>query len=173
MAFNSRASFQSAGVSLIELIVVLLLIGILSVYTASRFFSTSSFDQAGFTQQSLSAIRYAQKLAIASGCDVRLTFAATSISLHKWIDTTNNRCDAAAPAAVITPVTEPGGGNFTVQAPAALTVTASLGAFYFDRIGIPFSTGGVRLSSETTVDVGNDRISIAPETGFVRCTPDC
>ena len=170
---NSARSSRAPGVSLVELIVVLLLIGILSAYTASRFFSTSSFDQAGFTQQSLSAIRYAQKLAIASGCDVRLTFTATSIALHKWVDTTNDRCDAAAPAAVITPVTEPGGGNFTVQVPAALTVTASLGAFYFDRIGIPFSTGGAKLTVETTVDVGTDRISIAPETGFVRCTPDC
>ena len=80
---NSRSRSSAQGVTLIELIVVLLLIGILSAYVASRFFSTSSFDQAGFTQQSLSSIRYAQKLAIASGCDVRLTFTATSITLHK------------------------------------------------------------------------------------------
>ncbi|NKB38805.1 MAG: prepilin-type N-terminal cleavage/methylation domain-containing protein [Gammaproteobacteria bacterium] len=163
----------TSGFTLIELIVVLILVGVLSLYAASRFFSTTSFDQAGFAQQSLAAIRYAQKLAISSGCDIRLTFTASSIALHKWVDTSNNRCDSAAPSATITPVSQPGGGDFSIQAPTGISVTASSAAFYFDRIGIPFSIGGTKLVAETTVDIGTETISIAPETGFVRCTPDC
>ena len=173
MKFVIKSKQVTSGFTLIELIVVLILVGVLSLYAASRFFSTTSFDQAGFTQQSLAAIRYAQKLAIASGCDIRLTFTATSIDLHSWIDTTNNRCDAAAPSATITPVSQPGDGNFSIQAPTGITLTASSAAFYFDRIGIPFSTAGTKLAVETTVDVGTETISVAPETGFVRCTPDC
>jgi prepilin-type N-terminal cleavage/methylation domain-containing protein len=161
------------GFTLIELITVMLVLGILSTFAASRFFSRSAFDEAGFTQESLSAVRYAQKLAIASGCDIRITFTVNSIALEQWIDSGNNSCDVNAPAPVITPVAKPGGGNFTIQAPNNVTVTASLAVFYFDQIGIPFSTAGVKLAAETTVTIGANTFSIAPETGFVRCTIAC
>lgn len=161
------------GFTLIELIVVMLVLGIISTYAASRFFSRSAFDEAGFTQESLAAVRYAQKLAIASGCDIRLTFTANSIALEQWIDSANNSCDVNAPAPTIRPVAKPGGGSFTIQAPGGVTLTASLAAFYYDQIGIPYSTGGVKLSTETTVTIGSNTFSIAPETGFVRCTVAC
>ena len=122
------------GFSLIELVVVMLVLGILASLGVSRFFSRSAFDVSGFTQESLSAVRYAQKLSIASGCDIRVTFTATSIALEQWIDIGNNSCDVNAPAPTITPVTKPGGGNFTLLAPSGITITASLAAFYYDQI---------------------------------------
>ena len=164
---------RSSGVSLIELIVVLIVVGILSSFAASRFFSQTSFDEQAFTQESLSAVRYAQKLAIASGCDIRVSFTATTVSLEQWVDAGNSSCDVNAPAPVVTPVQRPGGGNFSLTAPSGVTITASLAAFYFDQIGIPFSTAGARLTAETTVTIGPNTYSIAPETGFVRCTLGC
>ena len=161
------------GFSLIELVTILLVLAILSSFAASRFFSTSSFDEQGFTREALSAVRYAQKLAIASGCDTRVSFTATTITLEQWIDVGNQSCDVNAPAPVVTNVARPGGGNFTLTAPTGVTITSSLAAFYFDQIGIPFSTAGARLAAETTVTIGPNTFSIAPETGFTRCTVAC
>lgn len=162
-----------AGVSLIELIVVLVVVAILSSFAASRFFSQTSFDEQAFTQEALSAVRYAQKLAIASGCDIRVGFTASTLTLQQWVDAGNSSCDVNAPAPVLTNVQRPGGGNFTLTAPSGVTITSSLAAFYFDQIGIPYSTGGTKLTTETTVSIGPNTYSIAPETGFVRCTVGC
>ena len=47
---------------------VIVIIGILAAVVGPRFFDRQQFDQRMFYEESLSAVRYAQKLALASGC---------------------------------------------------------------------------------------------------------
>ncbi len=61
------------GYSLFELIIVILLIGILAAYAVPRL-EIDAFQSKGFFQQSLSSIRFAQKQAIATGCNVQVQF---------------------------------------------------------------------------------------------------
>ena len=159
------------GFTLIELIMVILVLAVVSVFAASRFGDRTAFDEIGFFEESLSTVRYAQKLAMASGCDIRVTFNASGLSLRQWIDAGNNSCDFASAGAVLTAVQRPGGGNFTSTAPAGISVSNT--DFFFDQIGIPRTIGGGLIAAETTTTIGGRTLSIAPNTGFSRCTGGC
>ena len=162
--------FNQYGMTLIELVTVILLIGILSIAAAARFFSATTFEAGGYFQTSLAAVRYAQKLALASGCDIRVTIDATGIQLHQWNNGT--ACSAGVSAAL--PVTRPGSsGAFAESRPANVAVSGSL-QFYFDAIGRPHDAGsGALLAAPASVVLGGRTLTIENETGYTRCTAGC
>lgn len=154
-----------------ELIVTLIVVGIISAYAASRFFDRTTFESFGFFEESLSAVRFAQKRAIASGCDIRVTFSGGGYSLHRWVDVPNDSCRFDSPNASLVVVARPGGGDFSAQAPAGVSVGSA--QFFYDRLGVPRATDGSVLGGETNVGIGTRTLSIAPHTGFARCTAGC
>lgn len=156
------------GATLTELITVILLTGIIAAFAAPRFFTRNDFDARGFFELSIQAVRYAQKYAIASGCNVQVKFTGTGFSLSQWIS--GGSC--AAPGAGLTTLEQPGGGKFADTAPGGVNVGTAL--FYFDQIGRPRDvSSGNLLSAATTISVGGRIITVYPETGFVRCTAGC
>lgn len=72
---------RSRGFTLVELILVLVVIGVLAAVVGPRFFDRSVFDQRQQYEEALSALRYAQKRALASGCPVRVQVAEGAASL--------------------------------------------------------------------------------------------
>ena len=76
-----------SGFSLIELVVVVLLLGILSVFALGRLFDQNQFEARGFFDDTVNAVRFAQKLAVSSGCDVRVSLSATGYVLNQREDT--------------------------------------------------------------------------------------
>lgn len=73
----SRLPFAAParGVSLIELIAVIAILGALAVFALPRL-ETAGFERYAFRQELLAALRYAQKTALASGCDVAVELTA-------------------------------------------------------------------------------------------------
>lgn len=162
---------DQTGFTLIELITVIIIAGIMSYFAASRFVNRVEFNQAGFFQESLSAVRYAQKVAMAAGCDIRVTFDSGGVTLRQWIDAGNNSCAFNSAGAVLSALPRPGGGSFTAAAPSGVTVSNS--DFFYDRTGIPRTPGGAVISSETVTSIGGRVLSVAPQTGFARCSAGC
>lgn len=156
------------GFSLIELIVVMIVLSIISIFAVSRFSSRTVFDEAGFFQESLSATRYAQKMAIASGCDIRVLFTATDYTLTRW---QNGASCAANGGTGVQGVSRPGGGNFTNTVPNGVSLSAA--ELYFDQIGRPRSVATNNLLAATTITIGSRVITVEGETGFTRCTTGC
>lgn len=167
------ATRYRTGFTLTELVTVVVLLGIVSIFAASRFFSRSDFDERGFFELSMQATRYAQQVAMASGCDVRVQFTGSGYSLHKWIN--GGSCAADSGGAGLTLLQRPGGGDFSDTAPDGVSVASAM--WYFDSIGRPrvASGGGFGnlIASAASVTVGGRTLTVEPETGFVRCTAGC
>jgi MSHA pilin protein MshC len=135
------------GFSLTELVVVIVIIGIIAVVVLPRI-NLTLFEQAGFFQQSLAAIRHGQKLAIASGCDVDVVINSTSCTLT-W-----SGSPAGCPATAIDN-TATGAANFcqggTAEGSPSVNIT-------FDNIGRP--------DAQKTIVFGSRTIRVEAETGY-------
>jgi MSHA pilin protein MshC len=72
-----------SGFTLIELLTVIVLLGILSVFALGRFIGPDQFAARGFFDDTVNAVQFAQKLAIVSGCEVRVRTIASGYELHQ------------------------------------------------------------------------------------------
>ena len=86
--------------------VVLLLLGILGASALPKFFEASRFQAMGYSDAVAGAMRYAQKIALASRCDVRVHVDAAGYALSRRARLT---ADSPAP--------ECPSGGFTVDIP--------------------------------------------------------
>jgi MSHA pilin protein MshC len=146
------------GFSLIELIVIIVLLSILSIVAIPRLFNKSAFDSAGFHLDLLSAIRYAQKNAIATGCDVQASVTASSRSyaLNYRSGGTDTSCGSGA---FSDPVLHPQAqGNFTGTAEPGVVISNDL-TIVFNSAGSPSAGGSVSIGSKT--------ITVEAVTGYV------
>lgn len=146
------------GFSLIELIVIIVLLSLLAIIVTPRLFNKSAFDAAGFRLDLLNALRYAQKTAIASGCDVQITISAASrtYALNYRSGGTNTSCGAGA---FTDPVPHP-------QAQGSFIGTASNDVVLSNDLNIVFDSSG-SPSSGGSISIGSKGVTVEPVTGFV------
>lgn len=71
------------GFTLIELIAVIVLLSILGVAAMSRLGNFSGVETRVFYDEVVNAVRYAQKLAVSTGCAVQVNLTATAYALHQ------------------------------------------------------------------------------------------
>lgn len=163
------------GATLVELVTVVVLIGIIAAIAAPRFFKRPDFDERGFFEVSLSAVRYAQKLAITSGCDTRVLFQAGGFSIRQW-----GACIPTDHTTASNPVSRPGGGSFTDNAPNGVAVSNL--DFFFDSIGRPRQVVMVAPPNRPPlitnpaslqVTIGPRTAQVEPQTGYTRCITGC
>lgn len=143
------------GFSLIELMVVILLLGILAAFAAPRI-NISSFRQQGFYQQATAAARFAQKLAISSGCVVQVQISGAGCSVT-W-----NVCAPASGTNVPSPAT--GNNNFCADSDGTVPVAADVS---FDAIGRPVNSGApATLLATQNITINGRTLRIEAQTGF-------
>ena len=142
-----------AGFTLIEMVVVIVIVGTLAVTVLPRFTEQSTFDARGFYDETLSALRYAQKTAVAQRRQVCATFTTTSLSLQ-IASSFGGACNANLAQA---------NGNvpYKVTARSTITYSAAPAALTFNPDGT-VSTG----ASIQVVGAGS-AITVVAGTGYV------
>ena len=140
---------RAGGFTLIEMVTVLTLVGALAAIAAPRFADPSPFQVRGFYDEAMAAARYAQKIAIASGCKVRMQFNAGYSAFIA--------CNGGAEVAL----SRPGSSDLlSASAPNGVTVTNT--SITFDKMGRP-----IAISAGNTVAVAAWSFTVETETGLV------
>lgn len=155
---------RDGGFTLIELIVVLILLGILSVVALPKFFVAGDFDSFGFHNETLAYLRYAQKTAVAQRRTVCVGFTGASLTLN--IAAAPGGFDCAAPGALVGPRGE--NAPVTLNAKAGVAYAALPVAFNFDGLGQPITGAGLAQATQTFQVAGVTRtITVEANTGYV------
>lgn len=153
------------GFTLIELILIIVLLGVLSVVAAPRMFTSDDFYARGFHDETLALLRYAQKTAIAQRRTVCVTFTTTSASLRTATVEAVGTCSAnlVGPRGD-TPgtITSRSGVNYS-------TSPLSPPAVSFDGQGQPLDFSGAVIGAASTITVSGSGkvITIESATGYV------
>ena len=140
------------GLTVMELVIVLILLSIISVFIAPRLFTTE-YEELGFAEESLAIVRYGHKLAITTGCSVQVAVTAGAgggIAL--------NYTGAGGCAG---PVPNPAdGAPFLITAPTAVSVAGA--TFVYNLIGDPGGAVVITITGTST-----RTITVTDNTGFV------
>ena len=65
------------GFTLVELLACIVIIGVLVAVTGPRFVSYQPFQERGYVDELAASLRYAQRVAVATGCNVQFTVTTT------------------------------------------------------------------------------------------------
>ncbi len=145
------------GYTIIELVLVIVILGIIGVVAAPRFFGESQYEQRAFLDEVAGALRYAQKVAVASGCPVEVTLAAGSYSLAQQ-SASSGHCDptdASFPVTVLLPSGDPVSG----AAPSGIAISPA--TFQYNALG------QTNLGSDQTIAVGGSSLTVRADSGLV------
>ena len=155
---RSPPPLASAGFTLLELVIVIVIAGILSFMAIGRLNDTGEVNSHGFAEQVASTLRFAQEAAIAQR---RLLYvnvnAATGLV---------SACLDSSPTCV-QPLSAPGGGNLAVQAPTSTVLTTNTVQFSFDGLGRPSTASQVQIHM-TATDGQQFNVTVEPDSGYVR-----
>ncbi|APG24961.1 MAG: GspH/FimT family pseudopilin [Syntrophotalea acetylenica] len=145
---------DSRAFTLVELVVIMVLAGVLAAVALPRLFDATAFHSRGFYEEVTQAARYAQKLAVASGCEVKFSISASGFALHQ-------RAASCRSGDFVRVVPRPTGDDaFAASAPSGVSLAATASSVIFDPLGRA-TPGGV------TVSIDGRSFNINGESGYV------
>lgn len=147
------------GLTIVELILVIVIIGVLGALAGPRFFNNQAFAERAYAEELASALRYAQKIAVGSGCRVQVSLGASTYALAQQTAQAGhcNPGDATFPVSVSLPTGQAASG----VAPSGVTASPAT-TFVFD------ATGGTNLAGDTVISVGTHSLDLRAGSGLVR-----
>jgi len=135
------------------------MLGILSATTLPKFFEKNAFAEHAFFTDTLNAVRYAQKLAVATGCKVKVAISSDSYSLTRQGDSSSGSCPGGSTYSLAVPHPSSGSSSYS-GSESGITLTSSVSAIIFNPLGT--------ATTDATLTVGGVRtISVIAKTGFV------
>ncbi len=153
-----KKSNHEQGFTLIELVSMMMIIGILGVFAVPKFFTMGDFTGQAFFDDTLNALRYAQKLAVATGCEVKVSFSANAYQLKRRGNPASTSCPTSGSSYALD-VPHPATGSSYSGSEAGVTLTSSVSEVIFYPLG--------DASANVTVTVAGKTISVIGESGFV------
>lgn len=159
----------NAGFTMIELIIVIMVFGILSVMVLPRF-SGQVFEERGFHDAVKSVLQHARHVAVGSRRFVCVDIDAVTgvVALSRDVvapeDVTSISCNSAVELAA------PGAncaGTNQVCAPAGVAIASNAARLTFDPMGRMVSAPGVPGAAAVISITDQPNITVVPETGYI------
>lgn len=150
------------GFTMVELVVVMVIGAILAAFALPKLAAVFSVRQDAWREEVVSALRAAQKSAVARRRLTCVDIASTTVTITTAAANPATACTTAMPGI-------DGGAAYATAADAgAGTVVAPAGTLYFQPDGRVTTTGAGATASDRTVTMsGASAISIYGETGYV------
>ncbi len=148
------------GFTIVELIAVLVIAGIVAAIAAPRFVGVDAFDARGSYGTLASALRYAQKTAVAQR---RIVYANVNTASRTVCLGYTSSCSSA----VIDPATQ---AAYSKTLSNNVTITASATPIGFDGLGrpVPNATAAFTIQNAVIPSESTRTITVEAETGYVR-----
>ena len=160
-------TFESRGFTLIELVVVILLVAILSIYALPRFFSAADITPLDYRERLITLLRLAQLQAMEQGPCHKVLFSGRQFGIPRQ-SYTSTSCDASLPAAGQSYAAP----HFGLTAEEASALALSLGNapsyIDFDYWGRPLINGAL-ISATYRLSIATDytlAVCLEPE-GYI------
>lgn len=156
-------SGRAAGFTLIELIAVVIILGIVSVFAAPLLSPKSAFDERFFYDDLLQALRFSQRLAVSSGCAVQVNFLSTGYTLKQ-----DQNCNLTSPSFIKIPV-RPGSNDVysNTSLPSGSAYSYSVNPLIFNSLGQALNSAS-SVISQSAITIGSRTLKVDGETGFAR-----
>lgn len=148
---------DSRGYTIVELVTVIVILAIVAAIAGPRFFGTRAFTERGYADEVASSLRYAQKIAVASGCNVRFAITAAGYNATQQA-ASGNRCNTGS-AVYSTTVRRPDGTNLSGTPPADANVTSSATMIFDGK--------GAIVSGAANLTIGAYTLVVDANSGFV------
>jgi MSHA pilin protein MshC len=154
-----QGRLDDRGFTLIELVVVIVILGIVGAIAAPRFFSDRSFLERGYFDELATALKYAQKLAVASGCPVRVEIQAGSYQARQQAPA-SGRCN---------PTDSTWSTDVRLADGQLLSGTSPIGVSASPAVTLIFDAlGRTNLASDQNITVGSFALTVRAESGYVQ-----
>lgn len=132
-----RKRILPRGFTLIELVVIMLIIGVLAVAAVPRLEGNVELKGRGYADELKSAVRFAQRYAVASGCTVQISITGAGYAL-----TTQD-----ATCGIGNNVQGPSGSAFSGNIPSGVSMTGGTGSYSFDALGETGGGGSIQVQA--------------------------
>jgi MSHA pilin protein MshC len=145
------------GFTMVELIMVIVIAGILAAVVGPRFFDRRVFDERLFYEETVAALRYAQKLAVASACRTQVTLTSGGYDVRR-----DASCGTGNSPAFSAAVQAPDGRSQYVSedVPAGVNIVTNGFPVVFDSLGL--------TSAAAQATIGTFTITVAAGSGLVQ-----
>lgn len=144
--------------TMVELIVVIVLLGTLAGMAAPRFFDNDSFSHLRYRDEVATALRYAQRVAVATGCSVQVEISASTYILEQQ-PAAGGHCDASSPDFNV-PVLLPTGEVMQGNAPSGTLLSPAQTIRFLP-------SGRTDLAGDIALDIGDRSVTVYAASGLV------